>query len=449
LAVSDVLAVRLSPDHMHLEVRFTGEAHGTPRAQIVATILEECVRLGVTTPPTSKDISTFLSTGRPGEWAVLHKGTQPGPPVDGRIELLVPVSVAGARQVQARREAVEAGTILARRIPGTPGTPGCDLQGQPILPRAPKEPRLPRGPNTLAGEGGTSLVAACTGEVVLRNLQVEIVPAIKHAGDIIASLEFVNHTLPIFIEGSVLEGSRVETDGEIYVAGDVVEAELVSRSSNARVAGNLSGSAQRPCTVQAAGDVTLNQARLARVSAGADIRVQARAWQCTLLAKGDIYLAGTIGRSLIDVQVDVEGAIVPQIEPENKVQADDLPRERQFVRVPCRLPALWALHGSPPLQFHRCTLYDISVGGTKFVLEARDGRLLPGAFIQVKFILPDGGGQLVAIARVARTDKHGVVGLRLIQVSQRDLTRLTTYCHQLMLRRSTGMLTSPEQRGQG
>jgi hypothetical protein len=64
-------------------------------------------------------------------------------------------------------------------------------------------------------------------------------------------------------------------------------------------------------------------------------------------------------------------------------------------------------------------------------------------------VLPGTRGQFIALARIVRKVTPGVVGLSFLQMTGRDRDRLTAYCQQQLLKRSTTMLTSPEQRGKG
>jgi len=125
----------------------------------------------------------------------------------------------------------------------------------------------------------------------------------------------------------------------------------------------------------------------------------------------------------------------------------DVAGERQFVRVGCSIPAEIAVHTRPPLSFRRCTVVDLSAGGAKCVYAEVRGQAQLGAFVQLKLVLPGTRGQLFVLAHLMRVVAPGVVGLNFIQMTDRDRSRLTACCQQLLLKRSTAMLSSPEQRG--
>src|SRR5262249_50830455 len=93
---------------------------------------------------------------------------------DGGFELLVPVPTAAGRHgVRGRRHAVRAGTVLARRrVPSWSLPRFGDAR---VLP-------LPSGPHTQISPDGMELRAACDGEVMLRNLLIEVAPMYVHLG---------------------------------------------------------------------------------------------------------------------------------------------------------------------------------------------------------------------------------------------------------------------------
>ncbi len=115
------VAVRLSPDALYLEVLLAPDAMAIPVEALAALIREHSNRLDVTIPLTPHDVETLLRSRRGGRWMTLLSGTAPTPPVDGRVELLVPVPVSTAGRTRC---AVRAGTPLARLRCGTPGRPG-------------------------------------------------------------------------------------------------------------------------------------------------------------------------------------------------------------------------------------------------------------------------------------------------------------------------------------
>ena len=267
-----------------------------------------------------------------------------------------------------------------------------------------------------------------------------------HESDVLAGTTLISEVLPVYVRGTVQEGALVEANGEVFIDGDVVEAHVVSSTSNVIVAGAIGGTKQRTCMVRAARDVTCEQARLAHIHAGADIHVLGCAWQCSLQGRGNVYINDTIGEALQDVLLEIAGGVYPVFDRD--IAQKEGPRERQYVRVGCRIQADVAVHSRAPLSFRHCTIVDLSAGGAKCAFDEVRAQPSAGAFVQVKFVLPGTRGQCIALARVVRIVAPGVVGLSFLQLTQRDQSRLTAYCQHLVLQRSTSVLTSPEQRSQ-
>jgi len=361
------------------------------------------------------------------------------------MELLMEVPVLSAAQgVRMKRQVVKAGAALARRTPGIPGQDGSTLLGQAVCAHRLREARLPGGAHTEVSADGCTLLAACDGEVVLRNLQVAVIPMVVHDGDVGPGTTLVQPGAALYIMGSVLERAHVEADGEIYVQGNVVEAGVQSRQANVCIQGTVSGSAQRPCPIQAAGNIAVDQARLAQLSATRNIYVLVRAWQCSLNAGQNLHLSGTVSSCLQDVQLEIGGGVYPIVQPDLPVEGR--PRERQHLRVPCHLSAQIAVHTGASLSFKACTVLELSAGGTKCMSEDQDFDVAAGTVVQLKLALPGDDRPIILIARVARAIAPGWVGLRFEQITQRDAGRLATYCQMLVKKRPSALLTSPAQR---
>ena len=207
----------------------------------------ESARLGLEFRPTRQYLDLLLAKFMPLTWVTLQKGTEPTAPVDGRVEVVVPVQVGGTRAgSHAKKCIVRAGAVLAKRLPGVAGRPGTDLLGREVPARPPLEPKLPQSINTEISDDGNELVSVCDGEAVLRNLAIEVIPMLLHEGDIPAGATFTSEVLPVHIRGSVLEGALVEATGEIFIEGDVVEAHVLSSTSHVTVAGRIPGRVRKP-----------------------------------------------------------------------------------------------------------------------------------------------------------------------------------------------------------
>src|SRR5581483_648694 len=203
-------------------------------ADAIALISEECERLGVAVPTAADELAALAQTWQSGTWNRLMSAVAPTPPINGQVEILVPVAVAAqGGSAQRAPYGVEAGTPLARLKRGTPGLPGQDLLGRAIPARAPRQARLPQGQHTRVSEDGEQLLADCAGQVVLRDLRLHIVPPSVpmhvHQGDLTAAHGPLRTELRVLITGTVGAGASVETEGDIHIQGDAHCAEVTSR----------------------------------------------------------------------------------------------------------------------------------------------------------------------------------------------------------------------------
>ena len=138
----ELITLQLSADAMKLDVCFTRQALHVPRAELIEELGAQCAQYGLVFTPTLPYLDILLTKFSPGTWITLLKGTESAAPVDGRVEVLVPLQVAGTRiGARPRKCVVRVGSVLARRLPGAPGKPGTDLLGRDVPARTPIEPK--------------------------------------------------------------------------------------------------------------------------------------------------------------------------------------------------------------------------------------------------------------------------------------------------------------------
>ena len=186
----------------------------------------------------------------------------------------------------------------------------------------------------------------------------------------LAGSTIVQRGLPVFITGSVMHGAVVDCDDDVCVQGDVVQAQVTSLRQSVTVIGSVTGTPS--ARVDFRRDKTLRAARLstARLPQAPISACWRAAWQCSLRAKGNVYLPCTMSESLSDVELHVDGGVLPILEPEIARVAGQ--PERRHARVGGRLRAAMALHSLADLQFRPCTVLDLSTGGARCALSGKD-----------------------------------------------------------------------------
>lgn len=123
------------------------------------------------------------------------------------------------------------------------------------------------------------------------------------------------------------------------------------------------------------------------------------------------------------------------------------PTERQHVRVPVNLKASVGF-ASTPGAYHVGVIENLSVSGARCHLAAP----LPGGgpavdtVAQVKFVLPDGQGLLLAVARVVRVIAPDMVALAFVSISPAHTTRVDAYCRRILATMPAVAAGSPDAR---
>jgi hypothetical protein len=272
---------------------------------------------------------------------------------------------------------------------------------------------------------------------------IEVVPMLVVEGDVTNRDRLIDVDASVFIKGSVLDGTHVKSAADVYIQGNVVEAKVTSGGSIC-IKGMAYGSAHRSCILQAGADVAVDEVRVARIAAGADVRLQSKACQCRLHVKGNLYLGGTIHGCLDDCELDVGGGILPLLgDGVQSVEAF----ERQEERQQCRLTALVTFRLVAPVEFVPATILDISVDGAKCAFGNPEIAAIPGTRIELKFALPAGIGQVILVARIVSRAELGVIEVMFEQIMQSDRDRLRRYCKALQRQRPQARSQSAEQPG--
>jgi hypothetical protein len=402
---SPKVRLRLSDDALRLEGCFSAEVLDMNPRRVLGFINEACAELGVEYSLIRGELNLRALNCRPEEWAPILWAAAPAPAEDGRIEVLVPLPVSTGRGLHGARNAVKAGTPLARKVPAVPRKPAYDLRGNELRLRPAREATLPQGHNTVVSPDGTMLLAACDGEVRLTGMRIEILPMHVAAGDVAPGGLVVRPEEPVFVTGSVGEGARIDAFGDVHVMGSILEADVLSGSSIS-VLGSVTGSSARPCTIQAEQCVTLKDAQFASIYAGSDIRIMTRATDCAVQAQGNLYLASTLEDSLERVNLRVHGGVFPAVV--EAIASGSRPQLRQHIRIGCNLPCVLAKHEAAPLTFVPCTIVDLSEGGCRCRLRDCNTSSLADTTVQLKFELPSSEDLIIALARVAWSTDAGL-----------------------------------------
>lgn len=165
---------------------------------------------------------------------VVAEATLPSPPVHARLEDFVGECAIGYDENKERidffaskRNFIDEGAVLARKIPGQEGLPGKDVLGRPIPPQPVKDLQFKLKKNVQLSEDGLEVIATCAGfpvRVDETTYLVENLYLLNHDVDLeTGSVEFPKD---VFINGNVQDGFHVYSGGKVEIQGSVSRAEI-------------------------------------------------------------------------------------------------------------------------------------------------------------------------------------------------------------------------------
>ncbi|HEX7510273.1 MAG TPA: FapA family protein, partial [Chitinivibrionales bacterium] len=120
--------------------------------------------------------------------------------------------------------------VIAKKIPATKGEPGKSVSGDEIPANPGKDVRFPGGKNTRTSDDGLFLVAAKNGFVYLDGEVIHVGDILPIPKDVDFSVGNIKYSGDIQIQGGVLPGFSVETEGAIVIHGQVEAARIISRN---------------------------------------------------------------------------------------------------------------------------------------------------------------------------------------------------------------------------
>lgn len=126
-------------------------------------------------------------------------------------------------------KSVTAGEVLAIKKPPVEGTPGIDITGKPIPPKPANDVEINIKDGVELIKDGTVAVATMSGRPTLEgrgNKFLSILPIYVVNGDINLEVGNIKFKGDIIVNGSVLDGFKLEAGGNIEVFGNVLRAEI-------------------------------------------------------------------------------------------------------------------------------------------------------------------------------------------------------------------------------
>ena len=232
---------------------------------------------------------------------------------------------------------VDAGTVLAERVPFTNGIEGTDVLGNTLPPKPGKQVMLPLGKNTKA-LGENTVVASIAGQVILENGKISVVPTIEIKGDVDLSTGNIDFVGSVVVRGSVQAGFTIKAEGDVEVYGTIsggtVEADNIvvkagiqgMHRGQIKAKGNITSSFVENAVVSAGKDAVIGDAVLhSNVSAGKRVLVQGRKGTIAggVVTAGEEIVAKVVGTQM-NTTTKLEVGINPMLREEYQVVRKEL-----------------------------------------------------------------------------------------------------------------------------
>lgn len=137
---------------------------------------------------------------------------------------------------------VKPGELLAEKIPPIYGKPGINIKGEIISPKPPKDIELVAGSGTKINSKKNQIFSTIHGRPMIQQCKnkalIEVIPSLKHEGNVDMSTGNIQFTGDIIISGSVKDGMMVKSNGQIIV-GQIVSNANLQASEGIKIYGNV------------------------------------------------------------------------------------------------------------------------------------------------------------------------------------------------------------------
>ncbi|MCX7725244.1 MAG: FapA family protein [Chitinispirillaceae bacterium] len=231
------------------------------------------------------------------EWFIdLSKVGKPKILENGRVDL---------RELQKDYN-VAKGTKLVRCVPGVLGKAGMTVFGTVIQPQELKEVKIFAGKGTVPDpDDPYGIIADIDGAVIFDGYTVEVHNNKVIESDIDYSTGNISFNGDIKIKGTVRSGFSVSARGDIYIIGDVEDAEIKGDGS-VIIEGGAMGAGNG--TIVAGGSIIVHHVSKFSLSAQKDIIIKEDALHCNISSFGDVKAKSIIGGNVCAFTITAETA---------------------------------------------------------------------------------------------------------------------------------------------
>ena len=300
------VVVKLSSDRMTASAVGYTPPEGEGRALDEDLLYAQIGAAGVTVIPDERGVKrvlNFIRIGRPlSNGVVVAEGVPPVHGADGRVEVFVETTLSTGEVSEDGRidyrnrglvKTAVAGQVLGRLVPPGEGTPGTDVTGRSVPARAGRPVQFTPGENVYVAENGEDIVAEIGGMIRFGVNTLSVVATLEIVGDVDFSTgDVMMNEGSLGIRGTVRTGFTVQAAGDVTVEQSVEDADVTAGGNVTVRGGVLKG------RIHSSGVITVKYAENAVLFAGDAVTVENSAFNCDITAQGRVLLPAT-GKGLI------------------------------------------------------------------------------------------------------------------------------------------------------
>lgn len=277
--IDESVEVEISPDLLSVSMSIiSGSPNGNPirKDNIDFALMEKGVYYGID----DAVIFNALINKDSKKTYIVARGTLPEEGAPAYIEYTRDMEVLGsgipktqdAGTVNFKElnfiQNVEAGEILARKIPAKVGKAGVNVLGEKIPGILGKDILLTYGKNTRLNEEDMTVVASVSGNLEFKENKLSISEVLEIQGDINARTGNIDFIGSVVIHGMVHSGYTVKAVGNIDIKGPV-EAAVIESAGDIILQGGIQGKEQG--VLKAGGNVITKFVERSIVTAGGNV----------------------------------------------------------------------------------------------------------------------------------------------------------------------------------
>jgi uncharacterized protein (DUF342 family) len=257
------------------------EERGIPSPQEILDLIRESgVTHGIRVKDLPKIHQYMANKKQPIKNVRIAEGRLPVKGADGRVDFSVPIrpqagTIKEGSRIDFRERGflrpVQAGSLLAEKIPPGAGQPGVTVTGKEIPSEPGKQAVLQAGNQVNVSADGREFRASTNGVILLNaSEELSIVDLIEHRGDVDYSTGNLKMEGSLIIHGSVKPEFSVEAKGDVFIDGAIEAARVMAGGS---VAVNRGIVGKEKGLVQAGVQISAPYAEGVTLISGGDIEI--------------------------------------------------------------------------------------------------------------------------------------------------------------------------------